>query len=90
MLGVMFIWCKGFGRMLFLNFVILIVVKDEEFGICLIIEVNYEWVDEYERLLCEYEELKVYSYDIENKYYEVQKENVKIKRYLELFMEKYN
>ena len=81
---------KGSGRTLPSNPVTSTVVKDEESGIRLITEANHEWADEYERLLREYEELKAYSYDIENKYHEAQKENVKTKRHLELSTEKYN
>lgn len=66
------------------------VVKDEESGIALITETNQEWAEEYQRLLLEYQQLKT-SYDgIESKYQECLRENVKIKRHMELLTEKYN
>ncbi|KAL9963858.1 hypothetical protein ACROYT_G027409 [Oculina patagonica] len=65
------------------------IVKDEESRIALITKTNNEWVEEYQRLLIEYQQLKT-SYDgIEVKYQECQKENVKIKRHMELSTEKY-
>ena len=66
------------------------VVKDEESGIALITQTNHEWAEEYQRLLLEHQQLLT-SYDgMESKYQECQRENVKIKRHLELLTEKYN
>ena len=65
-------------------------VKDEDSGIALITETNQEWAEEYQRLLLEHQQLLT-SYDgMESKYQECQRENVKIRRQMELLTEKFN
>ena len=66
------------------------VVKDEEAGIALITQTNHEWAEEYQRLLLEHKQLMTSVDGMEGKYQECQRENVKIKRHMELLTEKYN
>ena len=66
------------------------VVKDEDSGIALLTQTNQEWAEEYQRLLLEHQQLLT-SYDgTESKYQECQRENVKIKRQMELLTERYS
>ena len=66
------------------------VVKDEESGIALIAQTNHEWAEEYQRLLLEHKQLLTSHDSMESKYQECQRENIKIKRHMELLTEKYN
>ena len=66
------------------------VIKDEESGIALMQETNQEWAEEYERLVCEFKAIKEHCDEVECKYQECQKENVKVKRHMELSTEKFN
>lgn len=60
------------------------VIKDEQGGIALITETNHEWAEEYKNLLMEFQRLKDEYDAMEQKYQETQKENVKVKRHMEL------
>jgi len=66
------------------------VTTDEESGIALITQTNHEWAEEYQRLFFEHKQLMT-SYDtMESTCKECQRENVKIKRQMELLTEKYS
>ena len=64
-------------------------IEDEAGGIALLTETNHEWAEEYQKLLMEYQRLKEDHEIIEIKYQETQKENVKVKRHMELSVEKF-
>ena len=66
------------------------VMQDEPGGIALVTEKNQELSEEYQRLLYDYQQIKVNYEIVEGKYQETQKENVKVKRHMELNEEKFN
>lgn len=66
------------------------VMKDEPGSIALVTEKNQELSEEYQRLLDDYQQIKVNYEIVEGKYQETQKENVKVKRHMELNEEKFN
>ena len=66
------------------------VIQDEPGGIALVTEKNQELSEEYQRLLDDYQQMKVNYEIVEGKYQDTQKENVKVKRHMELNEEKFN
>lgn len=66
------------------------VMQDEPGGIALVTEKNQELSEEYLRLLNDYQQMKVNYEIVEGKYQDTQKENVKVKRHMELNEEKFN
>lgn len=66
------------------------VMKDEPGSIALVTEKNQELSEEYRRLLDDYQQIKVNYEIVEGKYQDTQKENVKVKRHMELNEEKFN
>ena len=66
------------------------VMQDEPGSIALVTEKNQELSEEYQRLLDDYQQMKVNYEIVEGKYQDTQKENVKVKRHMELNEEKFN
>ena len=64
------------------------VKKDEPGGLALLAEKNQELAEEYKMLLSDYQQLRETHAVVEGKYQDTQKENVKVKRHMELSTEK--